>query len=114
MSHSTQIHHDKTNNTRILAIHNGDWSGETLLRVLQDSTDKPYEMIAEFRLPQKALQNLVNAQIRESTTEEEIDLAIRLLALGKCQRPPCPACGDQDQSDPRHHADGTCFGCEEK
>lgn len=34
------------------------------------------------------------------------------LAVYPAVRPPCPECGDQDQHDPRHHTDGTCFGCE--
>lgn len=113
MSHSTQIHLDRAKRTRIIAIHNGDWSGDTLLRVIQDYPEKPSEVITEISLPQEALGLLIGAQLRGSSTEEEIDLATRFYAIGKRLRvrPPCPKCGDQDQSDPRHHPDGTCFIC---
>lgn len=79
MSHSTLLH---TSGPRsILAIHNSDWSGPTLLRIVEKS-----RILAEIELPADALQALVSSVLAETVTEEEEGVAKRLLGLAK--RPP--------------------------
>jgi hypothetical protein len=80
MSHSTTLYSD--GDDQVVAIHNGDWSGPTLLRRVDVRGVE-----TEFEVPSEALQALVDAVLAETVTEEERDLAARLFGLAKrrCQ-----------------------------
>lgn len=78
MSHSTYLHHDGPRAT--LAIHNSDWSGTTLIRVTDDN-----DLVSEIVLPQEAVERLVDAVLKGTVDEDELDVAARLLGIAKLQ-----------------------------